>query len=344
MIDFSKTEEQELLIESIKELLEREMPAEKERECYRNGEFPWDAWKAMAEAGFTGLGLPEEVGGTDVDLMTVALANFTISRYGGPLAAFYSMGMPTMYDVCEFGTPEQIEKYVKPYIAGGAPLALGISEPSTGSDVAGMQTSYAWDGDTAVINGGKHYTTCGMEAPAIIVIAKDPTVDNVHRGATMFLVDRDTPGVTINKLPKMGHENAPTSICEVFLNDVRVPRSAILGVEHNGFMQTMANFTRERIMEMSCKIENMMNMLYKLCWQADQGQDVRILAGMAKYYCSKATCEVVDDAIQVLAGIGVVGDHRVGRYYIDIRSARIAGGSDQVMVFNTAPQILKRYR
>ena len=212
MIDFSKTEEQELLIESIKELLEREMPAEKERECYRNGEFPWDAWKAMAEAGFTGLGLPEEVGGTDVDLMTVALANFTISRYGGPLAAFYSMGMPTMYDVCEFGTPEQIEKYVKPYIAGGAPLALGISEPSTGSDVAGMQTSYAWDGDTAVINGGKHYTTCGMEAPAIIVIAKDPTVDNVHRGATMFLVDRDTPGVTINKLPKLSliHISEPT--------------------------------------------------------------------------------------------------------------------------------------
>ena len=104
------------------------------------------------------------------------------------------------------------------------------------------------------------------------------------------------------------------------------------------------SMVQEMIMEMSCKIENMMNMLYKLCWQADQGQDVRILAGMAKYYCSKATCEVVDDAIQVLAGIGVVGDHRVGRYYIDIRSARIAGGSDQVMVFNTAPQILKRYR
>ena len=164
MIDFSKTEEQELLIESIKELLEREMPAEKERECYRNGEFPWDAWKAMAEAGFTGLGLPEEVGGTDVDLMTVALANFTISRYGGPLAAFYSMGMPTMYDVCEFGTPEQIEKYVKPYIAGGAPLALGISEPSTGSDVAGMQTSYAWDGDTAVINGGVFKAPEGVPA------------------------------------------------------------------------------------------------------------------------------------------------------------------------------------
>ena len=93
MIDFSKTEEQELLIESIKELLEREMPAEKEREAIATESSP-GMLGSLAEAGFTGLGLPEEVGGTDVDLMTVALANFTISRYGGPLAAFYSMGMP----------------------------------------------------------------------------------------------------------------------------------------------------------------------------------------------------------------------------------------------------------
>ena len=84
MIDFSKTEEQELLIESIKELLEREMPAEKERECYRNGEFPWDL-EGHGRGRLHGLGLPEEVGGTDVDLMTVALANFTISRYAARL-------------------------------------------------------------------------------------------------------------------------------------------------------------------------------------------------------------------------------------------------------------------
>ena len=381
-MDFSLTVDQELLIESIQEFAERYFDEDTVNAMYENHGIPDEIGEAYRDAGFAFMGLPEECGGIPCDKLTLGLMTETLYHRTGCMTPFMTAMLATA-DVAEFGTPEQIEKYVKPYIAGGAPLALGISEPSTGSDVAGMQTSYAWDGDTAVINGGKHYTTCGMEAPAIIVIAKDPTVDNVHRGATMFLVDRDTPGVTINKLPKMGHENAPTSICEVFLNDVRVPRSAILGVEHNGFMQTMANFTRERIanvsgviatavnafedacayanqqfgqqigrfelvqemiMEMSCKIENMMNMLYKLCWQADQGQDVRILAGMAKYYCSKATCEVVDDAIQVLAGIGVVGDHRVGRYYIDIRSARIAGGSDQVMVFNTAPQILKRYR
>lgn len=385
MVDFSLTEEQELLIDGLKELLIRELPPEREKECYRKGEFPWDVWQKLADNGFVGIGLPEQVGGTEVDLLTVALVNFTISRYGGPLSSFFSMGMPTMYDVVEFGTPEQIEKYVKAYVNGGAPLALGISEPSTGSDVAGMQTSYSWDGDTAVINGGKHYTTCAMEAPAIIVMARDTEAENLYTGATMFIVDRDTPGVTINKLPKMGHEIYPTSICEVFLDNVRVPRSTVLGQEHNGFKQTMANFGRERIanvsgilatavnsfedactysnqrvqygqtigrfelvqemiMEMACKIENMTNMLYKLCWKADTGQDLRIDTGMAKYYCSKMACEVVDDAVQILAGIGVVGDHRVGRYYIDIRGSRIGGGSDQVMIFNTVPQILKKYK
>ena len=95
---------------------------------------------------------------------------------------------------------------------------------------------------------------------------------------------------------------------------------------------------------MKVRLTNMRNMLFEIAWKADNDRLGRGDCSMAKYYCSKATCEVVDDAIQVLAGIGVVGDHRVGRYYIDIRSARIAGGSDQVMVFNTAPQILKRYR
>ena len=97
-----------------------------------------------------------------------------------------------MYDLCEFGTQEQIDKYVKDYVQGGPPLALGISEPGTGSDVAGMQTSYVWDGDTAVINGGKHYTTCGAEAKAIIVMARDPQVENLHQAGTMFIVDVDT--------------------------------------------------------------------------------------------------------------------------------------------------------
>ena len=66
--------------------------------------------------------------------------------------------------------------------------------------------------------------------------------------------------------------------------------------------------------------------------------------GLAKLYCSRTVCEVLDDAIQVLAGIGIVGEHRVARYYIDTRACRIAGGTDEVMIFNTAPQILKRYR
>lgn len=388
MVDFTLTDEQELLIDTLKELLARELPPEQVEACYKTNEFPWKAWRALADNGFLGLGLPESVGGTPCDVLTTALVNLTLSRYGGPLSSFYSMGMPTLFDVCEFGTPEQIEKYVKRYVEGGPPLALGISEPGTGSDVAGMSTSYTWDGDTAVISGGKHYTSCGAEAECIIVMAKDaaaPAETPVHKTSTMFMVDVNTPGVRINKLPKMGHVDAPTSICEVFLSDVRVPRSAILGKEHNGFKQTMANFARERIanvsgvigtainsfedactyanqrvqfgqeigrfqliqekvVDMHIKIDHMMNMLYKLAWKIDTNQDIRIDTGIAKLYCSRATCEVVDTALQLLAGIGIVGEHRVARYYNDIRACRIAGGTDEVMIFNTAPQILKKFR
>lgn len=387
MFDFSLTDEQELLIDGLKECLSRELPPDQLEALYKTNEFPWKAWKALGDNGYLGLGLPESVGGTPCDMVTIAMSNLILARFGGPLSSFYSMGIPTMYDVCEFGTQEQIEKYVKPYVEGGPPLALGISEPGTGSDLASMSTSYTWDGDTAVINGGKHYTTCGAEVNAIIVMARDAAdpAPTAHKNSTMFLVDVNTPGVRINKLPKMGHVDAPTSICEVFLSDARVPRSAVLGAEHNGFMQSMANFARERIanvsgiiatainsfedactyanqrvqfgqpigkfqlvqekiVDMAIKIDNMMNMLNKLCWKVDTNQDIRIDQGLAKLYCSRTTCEVVDEALQILAGIGIVGEHRVARYYNDIRACRIAGGSDEVMIFNTAPQILKKYR
>lgn len=384
-MDFSLTDEQELIVENLKECLSRIMPPEKIQEVQQTGKFPWDAWKQLAEDGFVGIGWPEKVGGTPADLLTQVLINMNVCRYGGVLGAFYALGLTTVYDVVTFGTPAQIEKYVRPFINGGAPLSLGVSEPSTGSDVASMQTSYVWDGKTAVINGSKQYNTCGAEAAAIIVIAKDPKVANVHAGSTMFIVDADTPGLTVTRSQKFGHDTGPTSICEVRLDNVRVPKSAILGREHNGFRQTMANFARERlcnvsgslatainayedacsyatkrvqfgqtiggfelveelIMEMAVRIENMYNMIYKLCWKIENGQDIRVDQGLAKYYCAKATFEVVDMSLQVLAGVGVVGDHRVGRYFMDARTGRIAGGTDQVMIFNTVPEILKKYK
>lgn len=384
-MDFSLTEDQQLLVENLKELLARIMPPEKQEEYQNAGTFPWAEWKELAECGFVGVGWPEELGGTPADMMTQMLVNLTISRMGGMLGAYFTLGMTTVYDVVEFGTKEQKEKYAIPFVQGGAPLSLAVSEPSTGSDVASMQTSYKKDGDYFIINGTKHYTTGAAESKAIIVMAKDAKVKNVHAAGTMFIVDTDTPGLSINKLHKFSHETGATSICECFFKDVRVHKSAILGREHRGFMQTMSNFARERlanvsgslatainafedactyanqrvqfgqtignfqliqemIMEMACRIENMYNMICKLCWKIDQGMDIRIEQGMAKYYCARATFEVVDMATQVLCGIGVVGDHRVGRYFTDARVGRIAGGTDQVMIFNTVPEILKKYK
>ena len=246
MIDFSKTEEQELLIESIKELLEREMPAEKERECYRNGEFPWDAWKAMAEAGFTGLGLPEEVGGTDVDLMTVALANFTISRYGGPLAAFYSMGMPTMYDVCEFGTPEQVSLVVDQYNKSGKPIAsLALSEPGAGSDNKAMSTyTKRQDDGTYIMNGQKTWVTNGGNTPYMLVVSKDEHPAHANESMSLWLIPTDAPGLSTAPLDKIGQQIIP--FVDVFFDEVRLTEDMRLGKEGEGFLLLMKNFEIER--------------------------------------------------------------------------------------------------
>lgn len=386
-MDFSFSPEQQKIIDDLKALLLEIYPEEMQDKDSENGTFPWQAWKRLADEGYLRLGLPESVGGKPCDTLTLAMVTMVLSRYGGALCSMFCLGIPTMFDICKFGRKSQIEKYVGGYIKGGPCLCLGISEPTTGSDVAGMLTNYYWDGDTAVINGMKHYTTGGDVADAMILIARDKkSKQSLHRCGTMFLVDlKTTPGVTIERLPKFGHYDDVFTICKETFTDVRLPRSAVLGREHNGFMQTMANFGRERvancaasigtaincfedackyankreqfgqpignfqliqekIMNMSVKIENMMNMLFKICWKIDNKMDVRIDTGMAKYYTPKTCCEIVDDALQILAGTGIVGSHRVAKLYISGRGARLGGGSDEIMIHNTVPEILKMYK
>jgi len=181
-------------------------------------------------------------------------------------------------------------------------------------------------------------------------------------------------------LPKLGGKS-PMHICEIFLDNVELPKSYILGKEHNGFPQLMKNFEiertvamagalavaenafedaaayskqrvqfgrpicenqliQEKIFHMKMKVELMRNMLFKVAWMIDNKMDVRVDHALCKYYCANAANEVVDDALQVMGGVGLVGNHRIMRYFCETRSQRIGAGSDQVMIFSTAPQIL----
>jgi alkylation response protein AidB-like acyl-CoA dehydrogenase len=214
-------------------------------------------------------------------------------------------------------------------------------------------------------------------------MTRDPKTENAYKGMTMFLLPTDTKGVRISPLDKVGWWMVPT--CEVFLDDVHLPKTAMVGTENNGWMQLMANFEIERVsLSASClgaaeaaledaatyanqrvqfgqpignfqmiqeklvnmviKIENMKNFIYKVSWMMDNKMSVRYEHAMAKLYATQASFEVIDDAMQIMGGLGYMMAHRMQRLWRDVRVMRIGGGTDEIMYNIAGPQILKKYK
>lgn len=381
-MDFKLTEEQELLLNSLTELLQREAPESLIAELDEKHEFPWKPWQALADNGFLGLGIGEAYGGTPADVLTQTLVAETLGKYAFPLGVIYGLGVITIRDIEQFGSEEQKQRVLGGICRGDPPVALGISEPQAGSDAAGLKTRAVLEGDEWVINGQKIYCTISNIAKYILLMTRDPQTENPYKGMSMFLLPTDAPGVRINPLPKVGWWSVPT--CEVFIDNVRLPKDALVGQLNNGWMQLMANFEIERIVlsaacigaaeaafedaavyanqrvqfgqpigrfqmiqekitDMAIKIENMKNYCYKVAWMMDNGVPVRHEHAMAKLYITRASFEVIDDAMQIMGGLGYMMAHRVQRLWRDVRVMRIGGGTDEIMYNIAGPQLLKKY-
>jgi len=382
-MDFRLTEEQELLLQSLTELLQRVAPESELAELDKNHEFPWKAWRALADNGFIGLGIPEEYGGTPTDVMTLILVCEAMGRLACPVAAVYITSIIITRDILQFGSETQKENVLRGLISGDPPVALGITEPQAGSDASAIKTSAVLDGDHYVFNGQKIYTSMANIAKYIVLMTRDPSIENPYKGMSMWLMPTDTEGVRINTLDKVGGWTIPA--CEVFIDNAILPKNALLGELNNGWKQLMTNFEIERlatvavpvgaaqaaledavayanqrvqfgkpigsfqliqemITNMAIKIENMRNMIYKVAWMMDNNMDVRIENSMAKLYCAQSTFEIMDDAMQIFGGMGYMMDHRIQRMWRDSRAYRIGGGTDQVMVTIIGPQLLKKYK
>lgn len=381
-MDFRPTEEQELLMKSIRELLEKEAPESLMAELDEKHEFPWGPWKAMAKQGLLGLGIPEEYGGTPADIQTIIMACEEMGRIAYPVGVVFGLGVITIRDIVQFGSHEQKKAVLEGLQEGELPAALGISEPQAGSDAAALATSAVLEGDEWVINGQKIYCTLSSLTKYILLMTRDSQNPNPYKAMSMFLLPTDAPGVRINPLRKTGWWMIPT--CEVFLDNVRLPKDALVGKLNNGWPQLMANFEIERlslcavnvggaqaafddaatfanqrvqfgqpiskfqitqykIAHMATKLENMRNLCYKVAWMMDNNLPVRHEAAMCKLYCAQAGFQVVDEAMQIMGGMGYMMDHRLQRLWRDIRVMRVGGGTDEVMVNIIGPQLLKKY-
>jgi acyl-CoA dehydrogenase/citronellyl-CoA dehydrogenase len=240
------TEEHELLRESIRAFVEREVAPNVDR--WEETTFPDEIVRRMGELGFLGLSMPEEYGGQGGDYFTNIVLAEEIARSG---SGGFLMGLSvhtdmTMPPILEFGTEEQKQRWVVPGIAGEKIYALGITEPDAGSDVAAIKTRAVRDEATGewVINGSKTYITNGHRADMILLVAKtDPKAG--YGGFTIFLVPMDTSGVICEqKLEKMGMHASDTAL--LAFQDVRVSDDAILGEVGRGFQEIMWELQAER--------------------------------------------------------------------------------------------------
>jgi len=208
--------------------------------------FPLSLYKKAAELGITGLGFPEEFGGTPADVFykIILAEEYARCGSGGVQASLnsHTIGLPP---IAEAGSHTLQQKVLPSVLRGDKVAALAITEPSGGSDVAALQTTAVRDGDHYIVNGEKTFITSGMRADFITTAVRTDPYSQGARGISLLVVEGDTPGLSRSPLKKMGWWCSDTA--HLRFENCRVPVSHLVGEEHHGFKLIMANFNNERL-------------------------------------------------------------------------------------------------
>jgi len=379
-LDFTITEEQQLMVEGIREFCSR-WPESYWKECHEQDKIPYEFCKAYNEAGYRLMGVPEQFGGIPIDVVTRALELMELSRNGAiSMAVLFPLGSDIWPYHLMQETPELKAAAGKAVKEGGILFAIAISEPQAGSDSSAISSTYVRQNGKIYLNGHKMFCTNGSVADYIYTVCRNPEGKTPKDSFSGFLVPGKAPGVSFNHIEKIGMYGQ--TVDEMFLDNVELEETSLVGVEGNGFVQVMKGFEAERVtvsamvtgwamgayedalqyantrvqfgkkigsfqliqeklVNMKIKIENMRNFVLKSAWLYDRGEADRTQAAICKLYCVRSAFEVVDDAMQIFGGMGYTKDLRIHRLWTSTRFFRIAGGTDEIMYYIAGNQILK---
>jgi len=242
------TEDHDLLRKAVGDWVDTEI-APHLADWEEQGDFPDEIFRRAGELGFLGLAFPESAGGQGGDYWAQVVFLEEVGRVSQAIAMVLSvqtdMSTPP---ILEFGTDDQIERWLKPALRGDLIGAIGITEPDTGSDVAAIRTRAMRDGDEWILNGSKMYITNGARADFITMVVRtgESEEGNPWGGISMFIVDTSLPGFSISKrLDKAGMKMSDTAL--LYMDGMRVPGDALLGMEGEGFKQIMWELQGERM-------------------------------------------------------------------------------------------------
>lgn len=379
-MNFELSEELLQIKRSVREFAEGEI-APHVMEWDEAQHFPVELLPKLAELNLMGIIFPEEVGGAGLNYVAYATIIEEIAR----VDASIGLGVAAHNSLCtnhifQFGTKEQVEKYVKPLARGEHLGAWALTEPSSGSDAAGMRTTATRDGSGWILNGAKNFTTHGTYADTYVIMALTDKEKGNH-GASAFIVEKGTPGLTPGrKENKLGCRASDTA--SVILEDCRVEGSALLGKEGEGFIDALkildggrisiaalalgiaqgayeaaVKYAKQRLAfgkvissyqaiqwklaDMHTQIEAARLLTLKAAALKDSGKKTTKESAMAKLYASEVAVKVAEESIQIHGGYGFTKDYPAEKYWRDSKLCTIGEGTSEVQRMVIAREILK---
>ncbi|GAA4642746.1 acyl-CoA dehydrogenase family protein [Gordonia humi] len=246
-MDFTFSDEQLAFRDALRSLVDREIrPVANEWE--HSGRYPTEIVAAMREMGLFGITTPEEYGGLDLDKVSFTLVFEEIARGWMGIAGILGSHNLSCWIIAHHGTDEQKEQWLPRLATGECRTGIGLTEPGAGTDLQGIRTTATRDGDDYIVRGTKTWITNARHADVLPVLVKtDPTTSPAHHGMSLLLIDTASDGFEVSRdLGKLGYKG--TESCELFFDDVRVPRSALLGgVEGRGMQQALSGLEIGRL-------------------------------------------------------------------------------------------------
>ena len=365
------TPERQQLRKTVRSFVEQDIAPQMNR-WETEGEIPRELHKKAAALGLLGAGFPEDVGGDGGDLADAVLICEEMHQAGasgGLFASLFTCGIALPHLVAA-RDPEQIDKWVRPTLAGEKIGSLAITEPGGGSDVGHLRTKAVRDGDHYVVNGSKTYITSGCRADFVVTAVR--TGGEGAAGVSLLVVERGTPGFEVtSKLDKMGWRASDTA--ELSFVDARVPVANLVGAENSGFVQIAQAFLTERIAlaaqayasaqrcldltlqwvrdretfgkpliarqsvqntvtEMARKID-IARVYTRSLVERSMQEDGDFIAEVcfAKNTAVESGEWVANQAVQLFGGLGYMRESEVERQYRDMRILGIGGGTTEIL-------------
>ncbi len=340
-------------------------------EWEEKGEVPRDAWMKMGQAGFLCPWLPEKYGGSEADFLYSVIIAEELAKSGA-----VSFMVPLHSDIVapyifRLGTERQKVAWLPRCARGEIILAIAMTEPGAGSDLAAIRTTATLQGNKWIINGQKTFISNGATADLIVVACKTDKSVPAHKGISLICVESNSPGFRRGKkLKKMGLHAQDTA--ELFFEDCRVPEENILGEPNKGFYYMMEHLQQERIIaavtaqamaermfeitlnyckeraafgqmigkfqhntfklvDMATEIELGKTFLEKLVRKHMEGKDVAVEASMAKSWICEMANRVAYRCVQLHGGYGYMEEYPICRFYRDVRVFPIFAGTTEIM-------------